>query len=176
MFDFNGIVKLMVVVWSVSVVGQVDCEVLVCNFIVFSVSLLCFFVSGDISWLFLEVIYVEGLVGCVGLDVFVIGGVQFDFGVMLCGVNLVELEMKKLVIFIIVDSIGDYLILVVLIMSGGKFLIKDLMFLVCLNDFEISIMQRLILVVGDIFVFDQGFFVDFCSGIGFLVVFVGFLV
>jgi uncharacterized protein YfaS (alpha-2-macroglobulin family) len=152
--DFNGTVRLMAVVWSVTGVGQAERDVLVRDPVVVSASLPRFLAPGDATRLRLELAHAEGPAGPVALRVAgpgVVEALETEVALAEGGRRVVDVPLSG-------GDPGDYRVVVTAVTPGGAVLEKVLTVAVRANDPELARQDRVTLAPGESLVLDAAVF------------------
>lgn len=156
---FNGTVRVMVVAWSQSAVGQAETEMLVRDPVVISSSLPNFLAPGDTSRLRLDVTHADGPTGEMLLSL------ASDTGEVALGASpgSFELDAGQTTTFdvpVTAMTIGDAKIDVILRTPDGQDLRQSLLLPVRSNDPEIAQTRRFVLDAGESFEFGSDVFAN----------------
>ncbi len=153
--SFNGTVKVMVVAWSNSAIGQANADVLVRDPVVVSASLPRFLQPGDQSRMLLEIIHASGPAGEVGLSVtsngLTLGAVPDRFDLAQNGKAVFRVPLTA-------HDLGDQTIEVALTTPDGKLLRKTLTVPVRNNDPAVARVSRFALQQGQSLTLDASIF------------------
>ena len=153
--SFNGTVKVMVVAWSNSAIGQANADVLVRDPVVVSASLPRFLQPGDQSRMLLEIIHASGPAGEVGLSVtsngLTLGAVPDRFDLAQNGKAVFAVPLTA-------HDLGDQTIEVALTTPDGKLLRKTLTVPVRNNDPAVARVSRFALQQGQSLTLDASIF------------------
>jgi alpha-2-macroglobulin len=153
--SFNGTVKVMVVAWSNTAIGQANADVLVRDPVVVTASLPRFLQPGDQSRMLLEIIHASGPAGEVGLSVssdgLTLGAVPDHFDLAQNGKAVFAVPLTA-------RDLGDQTIEVALTAAGGKLLRKTLTLPVQNNDPAVARVSRFDLKQGQSLTLDDSIF------------------
>ena len=162
--SFNGTVRLMVVAWSKTAVGQAQAETVVRDPVVVTASVPRFLAPGDQSRLLLELVHASGASGRMGLDVTADG---LTLGAVPSGVDLADKGKATLSVPVSATTAeGIATIRIALTTPDGKQLVKTLTIPVQSNDPQISRQSQFKLAAGDAFTLDANVFAGFLPGSG----------
>ncbi len=159
---FNGTVRLMVVAWSKSALGQAEAEMIVRDPVVVTASLPRFLAPGDESRMLLEIVHADGPTGDMGLtltapDTLALGEVPASFNLTAGGKITYEVPVRA-------NTLGDPEITVALKTPDGQELRQSLRLPIRSNDPVVALTRRFSLGSGDSFLFSSDVFDGFRSG------------
>lgn len=158
---FNGTVKVMVVAWSKTGVGQASADVLVRDPVVVTASLPRFMAPGDESRVLLEIVHATGPFGTMQLAM---EGRGVSLGDAPATIDLAEKGKQVIAVPVVAGEEGVQEIAVTLTTPDGKALTKTLSLPVQRNDPEVVRVSRFDLAAGQTFQFDDAVLAGYLPG------------
>ncbi|MEP4194490.1 MAG: alpha-2-macroglobulin family protein [Aliishimia sp.] len=167
---FNGTIRLDVIAWTDTAVGEATAEIIARDPVVVTASLPRFLAPGDESRLLLEFVHADGAGGDMPLT---IDAPELFLGVAPDTVSIKAGQKTTLSLPIVAADVGDISLKVTLDLPNGTHLDKTLNLGVRRNDPETAFTRRFELADGATFRFDQEVFAGLLPGTGGAVVSAG---
>ncbi len=169
--DFNGTIRLMVVAWSKTGVGQASRDVILRDPVVLTASLPRFLAPGDRSRMLLEIAHVDGPAGKVGIALATSGGLTVERGALPASIQIARAQKVTLSVPITAPAAvpppgTTPTVTVTLTTPTGRRLNQSLRLPVRAGDPEIRRQSRVSLADGKDFILSPDMFDGLLAGTG----------